>query len=205
MKSPAVPSLIPVAAAGPLPALRAATRSHHDRVDRLVDLARLRERAHYARVLQALDGFLGPWEDCVLTALPAAWHGWLRQRSRRAFLAQDLRSLGVAPLAAARGMLPLRDSAAAWGSVYVLEGSALGGQVIARSLVHAGFGPGGATAYFHGWGGATGRMWAEVRALLEGELATRERLAHACEAACLTFDALAHQLETVLHERASLA
>lgn len=202
--SPAVSPRIP-ATHGPLPALRAATRSRHDRIDRLVDLGRLHERARYGRVLQALEAFLGPWEARVLATLPQLWHGWLRQRSRRPFLQQDLRALDLAPLPPALAMPQLATPAAAWGSVYVQEGSALGGRVIARSLAQAGLHARAGAAYFNGWGEATGRLWSETRALLERELATPEHLAQACEGACLTFDALGQHLEAALHERDSLA
>ncbi|MEJ8835897.1 biliverdin-producing heme oxygenase [Ramlibacter sp. AN1133] len=199
---PAVPSL---PAAGCLPALRAATRAHHERLDRLIDLRRLRDARRYARVLQVLDGFLAAWEPCVTPALPPAWHAWLRQRSRRPFLQQDLRVLGLAAGAHPGAMSPFATAGAAWGSVYVIEGSALGGQAITRSLADAGLRPDRGAAYFHGWGTATGAMWKEVRTLLDQQLADPHILVQACEGACATFDALALHLEIALHERPPLA
>jgi heme oxygenase len=193
--SPAVP------ATGALPVLRAATRAHHQRVDRLIDLRRLGDRGHYQRVLQVLDGFLGGWEACAAGALPPAWHAWLRQRSRRPFLQQDLRVLGVPALQRRHPMPLLPNAAAAWGSVYVMEGSALGGQVITRGLADAGLRPDSGAAYFHGWGAATRAMWGEARALLEQQLAEPASLEQACRGACATFDALALHLECIVHER----
>jgi len=188
----------------PLTALRKATRPHHHRVDRLMDLHRLRELGHYARVLQVLDAFLAGWEPVVSAALPERRQAWLRRRSRRPFLQQDLRVLGIATQPAAR--LPaMASTAAAWGSIYVLEGSALGGQFIARALAHAGLDAQRGAAYFHGWGEATGDMWGEVRELLASELATPAATGHACEAACATFDALARLLEKLPHERTAAA
>lgn len=187
-----------------LAALRGATRQHHQRVDRLMDLHRMQDRGHYAGVLQVLDAFLAGWEPAVSAALGPRWHEWLRARSRRAFLQQDLRDLGIAAPPPAR-MAPLAGHAAAWGSLYVMEGSALGGQFISRSLAHAGLDAGCGAAYFHGWGEATGGMWREVRALLARELATPGAVAQACEAARQTFDTLAHLLEGRLHERAAAA
>lgn len=187
-----------------LPALRAATHARHARIDALMDLPQLGAPERYARVLQVFDAFLGPWEDAVLAALPAR-RGWLRQRSRRAFLRQDLRFLRLPPLAGDVPGLPLHAPAAAWGSLYVIEGSALGGQVIGRTLARGGLGPETGAAYFHGWGAATGRMWREFLALLEAELARPADVAAACAAACLTFDALSALLEAHLHERLALA
>jgi heme oxygenase len=198
---PAVSS--PASAA--LPALRAATRAHHERLDRLIDLRRLRDACRYGRVLQVLDAFLRAWESGVTAALPAAWHPWLRDRSRRHFLQQDLRVLRLAAGPRLPAMAPFTSAAAAWGSVYVVEGSALGGQVITRSLADAGLRPDRGAAYFHGWGPATGAMWKEVRSLLEDQLADPDALAQACAGACATFGALALHLELALHERPPLA
>lgn len=188
-----------------LPALRAATHARHARIDALMDLPRLGAPERYPRVLQVFDAFLGPWEDAVAAALPAARRPWLRQRSRRAFLRQDLRFLRLPPLAGDLPGLPLQTPAAAWGSLYVIEGSALGGQAIARSLARGGLGPETGAAYFHGWGAATGRMWREFLFLLDAELARPADIAAACAAACLTFDALSALLESHLHERLALA
>jgi heme oxygenase len=187
-----------------LAALRSATRTHHERVDRLMDLQRLQEPSHYARVLRVLDAFIAGWEPAVAAALPPACEEWLRLRSRRAFLRQDLRALRIAPDPAAR-IAGFASEAAAWGSVYVMEGSALGGQVISRTLAQRGLSPTAGAAYFHGWGEATGAMWREVRGLLASRLDSPAAIAQACEGARTTFDTLSHLLERHSHERASAA
>ena len=190
--------------ASALDALRQATREHHARIDRLMDLPRLQERPRYGRVLQAFDAFLAPWEESVAHALPARWHGWLHDRSRRSFLREDLAVLKLRPLPAPP-VPPLASAAEAWGSLYVIEGSALGGQVIARALAHSGTGPDSGAAYFHGWGADTPGLWHEFRARLLEELPGPAQVAAACAAACATFDALAAHLESTLDERIALA
>lgn len=187
-----------------LAALRSATREHHDRVDRLMDLRRMQQPAHYARVLQVLDAFLAGWEPAVAAAVPLHRQQWLRQRSRRAFLRADLQALGIAPPPAAP-VPPVPGEAAAWGSIYVVEGSALGGQFISRSLAKAGVPSTQGSAYFHGWGEATGAMWREVRGLLESELDSPAAIAQACDAARATFDTLSHLLDTQFDERTAAA
>jgi heme oxygenase len=194
----------PTEAADALATLRRATRVHHDRIDALMDLRRMQDRAHYARVLGVFDAFLAGWDPAGAAALPARWHPWLRARSRRPFLLQDLRALGAAPGPAAH-IPPFAGPASAWGSVYVMEGSALGGQFITRSLAQAGLHPARGAAYFHGWGEATGSMWREARAIIAGELDSEAALAHACACARLTFDSLSGLLEDCLHERAAAA
>ncbi|MGV3493633.1 MAG: biliverdin-producing heme oxygenase [Ramlibacter sp.] len=153
---------------------------------------------------QAFGAFLPAWEAAVADALPPGRRAWLAGRSRARFLSRDLEALGLAPPAPVR--LPgFRNAAAAWGSLYVLEGSALGGQVITRSLAARGLLPNSGGAYFHGWGEATAAMWREFRDLLEAELRDPDALAPACEAACRTFESLSSLLEDHLHERPALA
>lgn len=201
----AVRSCPPADRAGPLAQLRAATRSHHERIDRLMDLRRMRDPGHYAGVLQVFDAFLAAWEPAVVAALPSRWHAWLGARSRRPFLERDLASLGITPMDAGARVPALPSAAAAWGSVYVMEGSALGGQFITRSLAEAGLHPHRGAAYFHGWGERTGPMWRDCRTILEEHLADPSALAEACDAACRTFDTLSNLLESVLHERTAAA
>jgi heme oxygenase len=155
-------------------------------------------------VLQVLDAFLAGWEPAIAALLPPAWRQWLQLRSRRPFVQEDLRELGITPLPAAC-MPTFAGEAAAWGSIYVLEGSALGGQFISRALSRTGESPGSGGAYFHGWGAATGGMWREVRGLLAARLDGPAAVAQACEAARATFDTLSHLLESKLHERAPAA
>jgi len=199
-----VPASAPAPVGGPLPVLRAATRSHHERIDDLIDFRRLAEPARYARVLQAFGAFLPAWEAAVADALPPTRRTWLARRSRSAFLNRDLQALGVAQPAPVR-LAAFRSPAAAWGSLYVLEGSALGGQVITRGLAARGLLPHSGGAYFHGWGDATAAMWREFRELLDTELRHPDALAPACEAACRTFETLSSLLEDHLHERPALA
>jgi heme oxygenase len=170
-----------------------------------MDLHRMKDRGHYARVLQVFEAFLLTWEPAVAAALPARWQGWLRARSRRHFLLQDLAALGVERLHAGAPAPELGDAAAAWGSLYVLEGSALGGQAITRSLAEAGWHARGGGAYFRGWDAETGPMWREFRTILEAQVAAPAAAAQACDAACRTFDLLSNLLEAALHERAPAA
>jgi heme oxygenase len=170
-----------------------------------MDLRRMRDGAHYARVLQVFEAFLAAWEPSVAAALPPARSGWLEARSRRPFLLRDLQVLGVPTLQQTIPLAPLAGAAAAWGSIYVMEGSALGSQVITRSLAEAGLHPHSGAAYFHGWGDATGAMWREFRQLLEAELAQPVAADQACQAARQTFDTLSGLLESTSHERTAAA
>lgn len=197
----------PASAPGPaLAALRRATAGKHDEIEALLRLVPATGLPftlgldRYAAVLQGFDRFLSAWEPRLLAALPEALREGFRARSRHGFLRQDLQALSAhlplrqeAPGGNSAVMAsPLPDKAAALGSMYVLEGSALGGQVIARALRQShGLDAGQGTRFFSGHGAETGRLWREFRDLLSRELdqdpaATQS----ACRAAVDTFDAL---------------
>lgn len=139
-------------------------------------------------------------------ALPASRSDWFSSRSRYHLIQRDLAHFGVERLgehlvdgdcAQAVRDIELPSNAAAFGSMYVLEGSALGGQVIAKSAATTlGLGPDNGCAYFHGFHVDTAGRWKEFRALLESEVGNEPRARRqACDAARQTFDALTHMFE----------
>lgn len=141
--------------------LRSETASLHAAVEReagLVDRALTRER--YRLLLARLYAFHAALEPAIARALddPA----FFEPRRRLDRLAADLDALGAgarpAPAAAA-GTGPAGE-AAAFGALYVLEGSRLGGRIVARHLAALlGIGPGGGASYFAGEPGETARLW----------------------------------------------
>ena len=107
--------------------LRAASGPAHDRVDAAYGAFRLDDRDDYAAFLTAHARAL-PAVEAALAAHPdlPPW------RERTSAIVADLADLGQAmpsPLP-----FPLVDDAAAWGALYVTEGSRLGGTMLARSV-----------------------------------------------------------------------
>lgn len=108
--------------------LRAATASDHDRVDATFGGFALGDAAGYRRFLLAHGRAL----PAVEAALAAAAHALPAWRPRTAALADDLAALGEAmppPLD-----FGVANEAESWGALYVIEGSRLGGQLLARSV-----------------------------------------------------------------------
>lgn len=174
--------------------LRAATREHHDRIERLLALDGPMAMNRYVAIVAGFHRFLTGWENELRTALPPRLHGWLAARGRARFAAEDLAYFGAPAVVAdeSPACLPEASVAAAFGSMYVIEGSALGGQVITPRLERdLGLAPGRGASYFHGHGKSTGAMWREFRQLATAEVgddAAGRRTA--CAAAARTFDAL---------------
>lgn len=108
--------------------LRAATAADHGRVDRAYARFDLSDRRAYGDFLVAHALALRPIERAIAAVAP--WPDW---RPRWPALAQDLDELGrAAP--AHYATLPTPDVAGAWGMLYVVEGSRLGGALLARRV-----------------------------------------------------------------------
>lgn len=106
--------------------LRAATVADHDMVDARFGGFALDDVADYRRFLRA-HGRALPAAEAVLAA-DQALPNW---RRRTALLREDLAALGEAM----PKQLPFAgDGAARWGILYVIEGSRLGGQLLARNV-----------------------------------------------------------------------
>lgn len=184
-------------------ALRAGTRESHDRIESALALDRLGDDARgigrYGRVLQAFALFQRHWQPRMRAALPPSLAHWLVASPREAWLAQDLAALGLpwpdTALPDPTAGLTLPDTVTALASLYVLEGSALGGQVIVRALARqAPRVAATANRYFHGQGERTGAHWRGFCAVLDAQTPqgpdAAAAMARAVAAANATFNAL---------------
>jgi len=115
-------------------ALRAATRSRHEALDRaLMPPGAEWTRDHYRRFLRGTLAALETIEPAVASILPDFTPAGEPTRAVR--VRQDLRALGDGGVVAPLGVPDLPDQAAALGAAYVIEGSMLGGQHVAHALV----------------------------------------------------------------------
>ena len=144
--------------------LRTATSAAHRRLERDLDL--LREPLDRVRITDLLTrfwGFHAAWEPAVRRhrALDSLMVG----RYRLHLLSRDLAELGMSqqdiaalPRCEPAGKLAL-PLAGAWGSLYVMEGSVLGGKIISKALENVAWMPPGGLQYFDPHGSTTGLMW----------------------------------------------
>lgn len=191
--------------------LRLATRDAHVAIERQLRLPDgVLTLDQYRDILRGFLGVHRPIERALL-ALP----GWdatgvdPRPRMRTAEVEADLRALGVDPSGCPAGSvedpLPGKSIAEALGALYVLEGSTLGGVVVARAL-HDRFGGAiaGATAFLAGRGARTGPMWRSFRiALDEYGAGHPEQVAAVIDGARATFAAHRRRLPTMTPGRPS--
>ncbi len=181
--------------------LRGATAVHHRLLEAFLRLEPPLEWSGYIEALRGFELFLSNWEPRVRARSPARLHGWLASRSRYTLAVRDLAQLGFesgcspdisAQCASLVENISLNSTAAVFGSIYVLEGSALGGQIIAKRAKEAfGLDPHNGAAYFKGFHPETASRWRQFQQLLDLEIGMgSEAREDACTAARQTFDAL---------------
>ena len=123
----------------------------------------------YTAVLERIYGLVAPWERLAEQVAPPALSELVRARARQHLLQQDLASLGRASAGLALAPFPeFHGVHELLGAMYVMEGSRLGGQLIARHVEQRfHFVRGEGSAYFRGLGDGTGAKWKEFVEVLE--------------------------------------
>jgi heme oxygenase len=151
--------------------LKRDTAGDHNRVESLIPLMRsdLTEEL-YRSVLLRFYCFVHGWESWAAINVPQEFGTLLLERQRSHLLAADLLHFDEQRpdlQYVFSGTKPL-SKAAFLGAMYVIEGSTLGGQYIARHVEGAlGLTPGIGDSYFRGYGDRTNAMWREVQQALE--------------------------------------
>lgn len=128
--------------------------------------------AAYRGLLRRLYGFYEPLERQLVHRRwePAAFDYAVRLKTP--WLAEDLAALGddaqaLQALPRCGTLPPVQGWAEVLGSLYVIEGATLGGQIISRHLAaRFGLQPHTGAAFFHSYGPATGPRWQEFGAFL---------------------------------------
>lgn len=182
--------------------LKTRTRDHHDRAEASPamqavvspDLTRAGYRDHLARLL----AFYGPTEAALarVDGLREALPDLDDRLVKAAWLREDLDRLGDAPdLPAAPA--PAWTAPEALGALYVIEGSTLGGRIIARELERSvGVTPDAGGRFYASYGDARGPMWTAFKEALDrlGD-ARPEAVDDVVRAAGDTFDVLRTWME----------
>lgn len=108
--------------------LRQATADQHALVDEAFAAFDLSDPASYGAFLAAHARVLPEAEDIIAKA--ALWQEWT---PRARLLLEDLKALGQ-PCGQPLAPLRVEDPASQWGMLYVLEGSRLGGSLLAKQV-----------------------------------------------------------------------
>lgn len=154
--------------------LKARTAHQHQQTEDTVDLMRDDfSLEDYRKLLVRFYAFYKSYDEKLRRSLkenPIDFYGEERFNTPR--LVADLKSLGMTDEEISEienfDDLPVLDSPEkTFGSLYVVEGSTLGGQVISRHLKEKfGFGESNGAAFFSGYGKDTGKKWNDFRAAI---------------------------------------
>ena len=187
--------------------LKTATAESHTRLENELDLMRPEwPREDYVALLDGFYGYVAPWEDLAARSVPTHLRSFFEGRRKAALLEADLTFLTGNPARAqsapkANRLPPMNTIGGVFGSMYVMEGSTLGGRIIAPHVAKLfNLETGVGNAYFDGYGPHTGSMWNAFRETASAEV-PRDQYDAAVEAAVATFDGLHDWLGAVRVDR----
>lgn len=184
-------------------ALREATHPAHVRLNKHPLLNHLTSPgyplAHYKKVLMAYFGSYASIEASIDDAL-RRWPIDFSYSTRRKlpWLAADLAWFGMAQPAIVCSPAPelVVDRHSLFGILYAIEGSSLGGRVIAQVLArHLGLTPAEGARFFAGYGEEIDQRWNEIIALLNARLTGPDALNSAIVSANRTFQLIEARLD----------
>ncbi len=146
--------------------LKKATRPQHENMENTVDvMGKMFSPEDYKTLLTKFYRFYAAIEPQVAKNDLEKENFDFAERRKTSLLEKDLQALGIFESVRENvGLwqdLPTLDTpAAAFGSVYVMEGATLGGQVIMRHLKeHLSITPENGGAFFNSYGANVGPMW----------------------------------------------
>lgn len=142
----------------------------------ILALKRISSPEDYVHLLNWLYGFYAPMESLIKPWLPEDAFPGMSKRFRADDLLTDIRDTGLPiPPQDTCNDLPLVSSFhQALGALYVLEGSTLGGRVIA-GMISRQLGSLKSLNFFNSYGAETDRMWEEFKQLLDQPFSDKER------------------------------
>ncbi|HEY1684523.1 MAG TPA: biliverdin-producing heme oxygenase [Tepidisphaeraceae bacterium] len=142
------------------------------------------------RLYRGLFTFFIQWENRASAIVDAGLFNVMSSRSKLEMLRSDIHALGgECPDTGLSIELPrMSGTSAVLGSMYVIEGSTLGGKAIAQRLRTL-FPQSIPTAYFESYGSSVGKQWREFVEILEHHVPPEDH-AQAIAAANATFVAM---------------
>jgi heme oxygenase (biliverdin-IX-beta and delta-forming) len=150
--------------------LKQETETDHQNVEGAVPLMHQGlNKAEYVQCIQRIYGVVAAWEERAAEVAPEWLQPVLLARQRTPLLERDLAWFGVTEKDGERAALPeMSNLPSLLGTMYVMEGSTLGGQFIARHVEAAlGLSEGHGNSYFRGRGSQTGPLWKEFTEMLK--------------------------------------
>lgn len=145
--------------------IKETTRTLHQDVEQLLlpQLRAIKNPGDYGSILKMFYGYFQPLENVIHQHITTAELPDIAQRRKAAALLHDLNEIGngETALQPCTDLPRLQNTAQAFGALYVMEGSTLGGKMIAKLLQKnsALSTCENALRFFSGYGDDTGNKW----------------------------------------------
>jgi heme oxygenase len=185
--------------------LKAETSPYHERLERRLSLTEsVRSKNEYIHLLKYFYGFYSPFETEIARFEKELGEGGfeLNPRFKSGLIVEDLLALGckandISNLPHCSYLPSLSVSAQALGCLYVVEGSTLGGQFIARHFRNTlEMNQESGCRFFTGYGAETGKMWQAFVLFLNSQGETMQNQTEVVRSACSTFECLENWLSS---------
>ncbi|MFD0748714.1 biliverdin-producing heme oxygenase [Mucilaginibacter calamicampi] len=151
--------------------IKTATLQYHQETEKILigKMKSMRSLNDYSAILKLFYGYFGGLEQRVDQYIDANNLSDYAGRRKTAALATDIEALGeTLPRKAEGGELPtIENELQAFGALYVIEGSTLGGKIISKMVQqHLGITDGKGLSFFDGYGDDTGKKWSAFQQAL---------------------------------------
>ncbi|MBD1431933.1 biliverdin-producing heme oxygenase [Sphingobacterium sp. DN00404] len=147
--------------------IKEATKQAHQELEKTVvlQLKQVRSEADYARVLKNFYAYFSVVEKAIAPYIDSNTLPDIAERRNSTYIKRDIEELGsdATDLPAASAPV-IHNTAQAFGALYVLEGSIMGGPYIVQMLQKYGMEKG--FHFFSGYGADSGKMWQTFTAIL---------------------------------------
>lgn len=156
--------------------IRGATAEQHQLLESKLFpfLQNMRSVEDYIHLLNVFYGYMQPVQTLISGHIDRALLPDIDRRRNAGYILQDLEALGSSFSGEICNDLPaVNSNASAFGALYVMEGSTLGGKIIAN-MVSEKLGIETGLLFFRGYGPQTRNMWKEFTHKLENDRNARE-------------------------------
>ena len=172
--------------------IKAATQQYHQETEKILvgKMKNMRSLNDYSDILKLFYGYFGGLEQQIDKHINPTKLTDYNERRKTAAFANDLEALGnTAPRKATGTELPtIENELQAFGALYVIEGSTLGGKIISKMVQqHLGITDGKGLSFFNGYGDDTGKKWADFQKVLNAVTTTNADQKEVIAAANETF------------------
>ncbi|WP_214072266.1 biliverdin-producing heme oxygenase [Mucilaginibacter sp. dw_454] len=151
--------------------IKEATLQYHQQTEKILvgKMKSMRSKQDYVDLLNYFYGYFGGLENHIERYINASNLADYLDRRKTSAIADDIEALGAAvPDLATDEELPVIDNyLKAFGALYVIEGSTLGGQIISKMIQqHLHIEDGKGLSFFNSYGDQTEPMWTSFKEIL---------------------------------------